>query len=59
MIPNWADDTSIALKTYNARNETLLQKASFINAVSICMLNAEIGSQGISTRAKQSQSDQI
>jgi len=36
MIPNWADDTSIALKTYNARNETLLQKASFINAVSKC-----------------------
>lgn len=36
MIPSWADDNSIALKTYNARNETLLQKASFINAVSKC-----------------------
>ncbi|CAM4313418.1 SOS response-associated peptidase [Acinetobacter pragensis] len=36
MIPKWSDDTSIALKTYNARNETLLQKPSFFNAVSKC-----------------------
>lgn len=34
MVPKWAEDKSIALKTYNARNETLLQKASFINAIS-------------------------
>lgn len=34
MIPKWAEDQSIALKTYNARNETLMQKPSFINAVS-------------------------
>ena len=33
MVPKWAEDKSIALKTYNARNETLLQKASFVNAV--------------------------
>lgn len=36
MIPKWADDKSIALKTYNARNETLMQKPSFANAVSKC-----------------------
>jgi putative SOS response-associated peptidase YedK len=36
MIPKWADDTSIALKTYNARNETLMQKPTFQNAVSKC-----------------------
>lgn len=36
MVPKWAEDKSIALKTYNARNETLLQKASFINAISKC-----------------------
>ena len=34
MVPKWAEDKSIALKTYNARNETLLQKASFMNAIS-------------------------
>lgn len=34
MVPKWAEDKNIALKTYNARNETLLQKASFINAIS-------------------------
>lgn len=36
MIPKWAEDKSIALKTYNARNETLLQKPTFINAISKC-----------------------
>lgn len=36
MVPKWSEDESIALKTYNARNETLLQKASFMNAVSKC-----------------------
>lgn len=40
MIPKWADDKSIALKTYNARNETLMQKPSFINAVSKCKFGA-------------------
>lgn len=32
--PKWAEDKSIASKTYNARSETLLQKASFIEATS-------------------------
>lgn len=36
MIPKWAEDKSIGLKTYNARNETLLQKPTFINAISKC-----------------------
>ena len=36
MVPKWAEDKSIALKTYNARNETLLQKPTFINAISKC-----------------------
>ena len=34
LIPKWAEDKSIATKTYNARSETLLQKASFIEATS-------------------------
>ncbi|WP_291369764.1 MULTISPECIES: SOS response-associated peptidase family protein [unclassified Acinetobacter] len=34
LIPKWAEDKSIALRTYNARNETLLQKPTFVNAVS-------------------------
>ncbi len=34
LIPKWAEDKSIALKTYNARNETLLQKPTFVNAAS-------------------------
>lgn len=34
LIPKWAEDKSIALKTYNARSETLLQKRTFMNAVS-------------------------
>ena len=36
MIPKWADDTSIALKTYNARSETLQQKPTFQNAINKC-----------------------
>ena len=36
MVPKWAEDKTIALKTYNARNETLLQKPTFINAASKC-----------------------
>lgn len=36
MVPKWAADISIALKTYNARNETLYQKPTFINAISKC-----------------------
>ena len=36
MVPKWAEDKSIALKTYNARNETLMQKPTFQNAVSKC-----------------------
>lgn len=36
MVPKWAEDKSIALKTYNARNETLYQKPTFINAISKC-----------------------
>jgi len=34
MIPKWAEDKSIALKTYNARNETLFQKPTFLNSIS-------------------------
>lgn len=33
LVPKWAEDKSIAHKTYNARNETLLQKTSFQEAV--------------------------
>lgn len=36
MIPKWADDLSIALKTYNARNETLMQKPTFQNSIQKC-----------------------
>lgn len=36
MVPKWAEDKSIALKTYNARNESLMQKASFFNSISKC-----------------------
>lgn len=33
LVPKWAEDTAIASKTYNARNETLLQKPSFSEAL--------------------------
>lgn len=33
LVPKWAEDKTIANKTYNARNETLLQKPSFSDAV--------------------------
>lgn len=36
MIPKWADDLSIALKTYNARSETLMQKPTFQNSIQKC-----------------------
>ncbi|CAB1213208.1 SOS response-associated peptidase [Acinetobacter bouvetii] len=36
LIPKWAEDKNIALKTYNARNETLLQKPSFSEAIMKC-----------------------
>lgn len=36
LIPKWSNDTSIALKTYNARNETLMQKPTFQNAINKC-----------------------
>lgn len=36
MVPKWAEDKSIALKTYNARNETLFQKPTFLNSISKC-----------------------
>ncbi|ANF81960.1 hypothetical protein A3K93_06975 [Acinetobacter sp. NCu2D-2] len=32
LIPKWADDKTIGSKTYNARNETLLQKPTFAEA---------------------------
>ena len=33
LVPKWAQDTTIATKTYNARNETLSQKPSFSEAL--------------------------
>lgn len=39
LVPKWAEDKTIALKTYNARNETLLQKPTFSNA----LLKAKFG----------------
>lgn len=33
-IPKWAEDKSIASKTYNARHETLLEKPTFVEAAS-------------------------
>lgn len=33
LVPKWAEDKTIASKTYNARNETLIQKPTFNNAV--------------------------
>ncbi|MGE8560845.1 MAG: SOS response-associated peptidase [Acinetobacter sp.] len=33
LVPKWAEDKTIAHKTYNARSETLLQKPSFSNAL--------------------------
>ena len=32
LIPKWAEDKTVATRTYNARNETLLQKPSFAQA---------------------------
>ena len=32
LVPSWAKDVSIARKTFNARAETLLERASFRNA---------------------------
>lgn len=32
LIPKWAEDKTFGQKTYNARNETLLQKPSFMEA---------------------------
>ncbi|TSH77156.1 SOS response-associated peptidase [Acinetobacter sp. RF15A] len=36
LIPKWAEDKTIGLKTYNARNETLLQKPTFSEATAKC-----------------------
>lgn len=36
LVPKWATDLTIARKTYNARNETLLQKSSFFDATQKC-----------------------
>ncbi|NNH86153.1 SOS response-associated peptidase family protein [Acinetobacter terrae] len=33
LVPKWAEDKTIASKTYNARNETLSQKPTFNNAL--------------------------
>jgi len=35
-IPKWAEDKTIGTKTYNARNETLLQKPTFAEATVKC-----------------------
>lgn len=39
LIPKWAESRDIAKRTYNARNETLLEKASFRDA----LLKAKFG----------------
>jgi putative SOS response-associated peptidase YedK len=36
LVPKWATDLTIAKKTYNARSETLLQKASFFEPTTKC-----------------------
>lgn len=36
LIPKWAQDTEIAKRTYNARNETLHEKRSFQEALMKC-----------------------
>ena len=36
LIPKWAEDKTIGTKTYNARNETLLQKPTFAEATAKC-----------------------
>ena len=36
LIPKWAEDKTIGLKTYNARNETLMQKPTFAEALMKC-----------------------
>ncbi|WP_130802674.1 SOS response-associated peptidase family protein [Acinetobacter ihumii] len=36
LVPKWATDLSTAKKTYNARNETLLQRSSFYEAAIKC-----------------------
>lgn len=36
LIPKWAEDKTIATRTYNARNESLLQKPSFAEATAKC-----------------------
>lgn len=35
-VPKWAQDRKIAYKTYNARQETLLEKKSFMEATQKC-----------------------
>lgn len=35
-IPKWAQDKSVGTRTYNARNETLLQKPTFAEATAKC-----------------------
>ena len=45
LIPKWAEDRSIAQKTYNCRNETLLEKPSFSEAAYKCKFGAIVVSE--------------
>ena len=36
LVPKWAEDKDAAKHTYNARNETLMEKRSFVEAFSKC-----------------------
>ncbi|MEG0499276.1 MAG: SOS response-associated peptidase family protein, partial [Alistipes sp.] len=36
LIPKWAEDKEVAKHTYNARNETVMEKPSFSEAFSKC-----------------------
>ncbi len=36
LVPKWSEDMEIAKHTYNARNETLLEKRSFVEAFTKC-----------------------
>lgn len=36
LVPKWSEDMEIAKHTYNARNETLFEKRSFVEALTKC-----------------------
>ena len=36
LVPKWSEDREVAKHTYNARNETLLEKRSFVEAFTNC-----------------------